>query len=99
MKKTSYFLAMSRGDLYDDLTLARALKEGWIAGAGLDVTPQEPLPSDHPLFNCPNVIMSAHTSGWSPDRQVRLIDLFAENVRRYTEGIPLVNVVDKVKGY
>ena len=99
MKKTSYFLAMSRGDLYDDLALARALKEGWIAGAGLDVTPQEPLPSDHPLFDCPNVIMSAHTSGWSPDRQVRLIDLFAENVRRYTEGIPLVNVVDKVKGY
>ena len=66
MKKTSYFLAMSRGDLYDDLTLARALKEGWIAGAGLDVTPQEPLPSDHPLFNCPNVIMSAHTSGGAP---------------------------------
>jgi phosphoglycerate dehydrogenase-like enzyme len=99
MKKTAYFLAMSRGDLYDDLALARALKEGWIAGAGLDVTPQEPLPADHPLFDCPNVVMSAHTSGWSPDRQVRLIDFFAENVRRYSEGIPLVNVVDKPKGY
>jgi phosphoglycerate dehydrogenase-like enzyme len=43
--------------------------------------------------------MTAHTSGWSPDRQVRLIDLFAENVRRYSEGIPLMNVVDKPKGY
>jgi phosphoglycerate dehydrogenase-like enzyme len=43
--------------------------------------------------------MSAHTSGWSPDRQVRLIDLFAENVRRYTEGLPLLNVVDKQRGY
>jgi phosphoglycerate dehydrogenase-like enzyme len=99
MKKSAYFLAMSRGDLYDDLALARALKEGWIAGAGLDVTPQEPLPSEHPLYDCSNVVMSAHTSGWSPDRQVRLIDLFAENVRRYSEGIPLINVVDKVKGY
>ena len=99
MKKTAYFLAMSRGDLYDDMALAKALKEGWIAGAGLDVLPQEPPPSDHPLFDCPNVVMSAHTSGWSPDRQVRLIDLFAENVRRYTEGVPLINVVDKVKGY
>ena len=43
--------------------------------------------------------MSAHSSGWSPDRQVRLIDLFADNVRRYALGIPLVNVVDKLKGY
>lgn len=99
MKKTAYFLALSRGDLYDDMALAKALKEGWIAGAGLDVTPVEPLPSEHPLYDCPNVVMSAHTSGWSPDRQVRLIDLFAENVRRYTEGIPLINVVDKAKGY
>lgn len=99
MKKTAYFLAMSRGDLYDDIALAKALKEGWIAGAGLDVTPQEPLPSGHPLFDCPNVVMSAHTSGWSPDRQVRLIDFFAENVRRYSEGLPLENVVDKPKGY
>jgi len=83
----------------DDMALVRALKEGWIAGAGLDVMPQEPPPSTHPIFDCPNVVMSAHTSGWSPDRQVRLIDLFADNVRRYAGGIPLINVVDKEKGY
>jgi len=99
MKRTAYFLAMSRGMLFDDMALAKALKEGWIAGAGLDVFPQEPPPSSHPIFDCDNVIMSAHTSGWSPDRQVRLIDLFADNVRRYALGLPLVNVVDKVKGY
>lgn len=99
MKKTAYFLALSRGKLFDDLALVRALKEGWIAGAGLDVMPVEPPPSDHPIFDCPNVVMSAHTSGWSPDRQVRLIELFAENVRRYTSGLPLINVVDKAKGY
>jgi phosphoglycerate dehydrogenase-like enzyme len=99
MKKTAHFLALSRGKLYDDMALVRALNEGWIAGAGLDVFPIEPPPSDHPIFDCPNVVMSAHTSGWSPDRQVRLIDLFAENVRRYTEGLPLLNVVDKQRGY
>jgi len=99
MKKTAYFLALSRGKLFDDMALVRALKEGWIAGAGLDVFPQEPPPPEHPIFDCPNVVMTMHTSGWSPDRQVRLIELFAENVRRYAAGLPLVNVVDKQRGY
>jgi phosphoglycerate dehydrogenase-like enzyme len=99
MKKTSYFLALSRGSLFDDMALVKALKEGWIAGAGLDVMPVEPPPSTHPIFDLPNVVMTAHTSGWSPDRQVRLIDDFAENVRRYTMGQPLMKVVDKKAGY
>ena len=99
MKRTAYFLALSRGMLFDDMALVKALKEGWIAGAGLDVFPEEPPPSNHPIYDCPNVVMSAHSSGWSPDRQVRLIDLFADNVRRYALGIPLVNVVDKQRGY
>lgn len=99
MKKTAYFLAMSRGMLFDETALTRALKEGWIAGAGLDVFPKEPVPAGHPIFDCDNVIMSAHTSGWSPDRQVRLIDVYADNVRRFAAGLPLMNVVDKQKGY
>jgi phosphoglycerate dehydrogenase-like enzyme len=99
MKPTAYFLAMSRGKLFDDMALVKALKEGWIAGAGLDVFPQEPPPSEHPIFDCSNVVMTAHTSGWSTDRQVRLIDTFAENLRRYAGGLPLVNVVDKQAGY
>jgi phosphoglycerate dehydrogenase-like enzyme len=99
MKKTAYFLALSRGPLYDDVALARALKEGWIAGAGLDVTPVEPPPPDNPLFDSRNVVMTAHTSGWSPDRQVRLMALYAENIRRYAEGLALINVVDKKAGY
>jgi phosphoglycerate dehydrogenase-like enzyme len=99
MKPTAYFLALSRGMLYDDMALVKALREGWIKGAGLDVFPIEPPPADHPIFDCKNVVMTAHTSGWSPDRQVRLIDLFADNVRRYAEGLPLVGVVDKQRGY
>jgi phosphoglycerate dehydrogenase-like enzyme len=99
MKPTAYFIALSRGMLFDDMALVRALREGWIAGAGLDVFPQEPPPADHPIYDCTNVVMTAHTSGWSPDRQVRLVDLFSENVRRYARGVPLVNVVDKQAGY
>ncbi|SRR5579871_582235 len=99
MKKTAYFLALSRGKLFDDMALVKALKEGWIAGAGLDVFPQEPPPADHPIFDCPNVVMTMHTSGWGPERQKRLVEQFAENVRRYSEGLPLLNVVDKKLGY
>lgn len=99
MKPTAYFLALSRGKLYDDIALVKALKEGWIKGAGLDVFPIEPPLASHPIFDCHNVVMTAHTSGWSPDRQVRLIDVFAENVRRYSQGLPLVSVVDKKRGY
>ena len=99
MKNTAIFLALSRGRLFDDMALVRALKEGWIAGAGLDVFPVEPPPPEHPIFDCSNVVMTAHTSGWSPDRQKRLIELFAENVRRFAAGEPLLNLVDKARGY
>jgi phosphoglycerate dehydrogenase-like enzyme len=99
MKKTAYFLAVSRGTLFDDMALVRALKEGWIAGAGLDVFPVEPPPATHPIFECRNVVMTPHTSGWSPDRQIRLIDLHVENLRRYSIGAPLLNAVDKRAGY
>ena len=99
MKKTAYFLALSRGPLFDDQALVKALKEGWIAGAGLDVFPVEPPPPEHPIYDCDNVVMTPHTSGWSVDRQERLITLFAENVRRYARGLPLINVVVKQRGY
>jgi phosphoglycerate dehydrogenase-like enzyme len=99
MKKTAIFLGMSRGKLFDDMALVRALKEGWIAGAGLDVMPVEPPPANHPIFECPNVVMSAHTSGWGPERQERLVSHFAENIRRYANGLPLMAVVDKAAGY
>ena len=99
MRKTAYFLALSRGKLFDDMALVRALKEGWIAGAGLDVFPQEPPPPEHPIFDCPNVVMTAHTSGWGPDRQLRLVALFAENLRRFVAGEPLLNLVTREKGY
>ena len=77
----------------------KALKEKQISGAGLDVATPEPLPASDPLWTCPNLVISPHNSGQAPIRQVRLIQLIAENVRRYSNGLPLMNVVDKVKGY
>jgi phosphoglycerate dehydrogenase-like enzyme len=99
MKKTAYFLSLSRGGLVDQPALIQALKEGWIAGAGLDVVTPEPLPPDSPLWDCPNTIITCHTSGFSPQRRIRLMGLLAENVRRYANGLPLMNVVDKERGY
>ena len=99
MKRTAYFLAVSRGQLFDDLALVKALRENWIAGAGLDVFPKEPPPPEHPIFDCPNVVMSMHTSGWGPNRQRRLIDLFCENLGRYARGEQLLNIVDKTLGF
>ena len=99
MKKTAYFLGLSRGKLTDEDALVKALKEGWIAGAGLDVTKTEPLPSTSPLWDCPNLIITCHTAGFAPQRRIRYMGLLAENIRRYSTGLPLVNVVDKERGY
>jgi phosphoglycerate dehydrogenase-like enzyme len=99
MKKTAYFINISRGALVEEKALVQALKEGWIAGAGMDVARPEPLPPNHPYWDCPNLVITCHTSGFSPQRQIRLVGLLAENVRRYSSGLPLMNVVDKQRGY
>ncbi len=99
MKPSAFFINMSRGKLVDTPALVRALKEGRIAGAGLDVTDPEPLPTDHPLWTAGNVIITSHTSARSPGSDQRRKDLFAENLRRYVAGLPLLNVVDKKRGY
>ena len=99
MKKTAYFLALSRGKLFDDMALVKALKEGWIAGAGLDVFPEEPPPSTHPIFDCKNVVMTAAHVGLesgpagAADRCVR------RQCAAVHERAPLMNVVDKKAGY
>jgi phosphoglycerate dehydrogenase-like enzyme len=99
MQPTAYFINVSRGGLVDQDALVRALKEKRIAGAGLDVATPEPLPPESALWDCPNLVITPHNSGAAPMRQVRLVALVAENVRRYSNGLPLLNVVDKVRGY
>lgn len=99
MKKTAYIINISRGPLVDENALASALKEGRIAGAGFDPGPVEPYPPTGILWDCPNMIFTQHTGGYSPERQIRHMGLLADNVRRYANGLPLLNVVDKARGY
>jgi phosphoglycerate dehydrogenase-like enzyme len=99
LRKMAYFINVSRGALVDQAALAKALKEGWIRGAGLDVTTPEPLPPEDPLWDCPNLVITPHNAGLAPIRMVRLVALVAENVRRYSTGLALLNVVDKERGY
>jgi phosphoglycerate dehydrogenase-like enzyme len=99
MKPNSYFIAVSRGALYDANALVKALDGRRLAGAGLDVTDPEPLPKDHPLRKFPNVIITPHIAGHSDKSVQRMSGTVKENVRRFANGEPLVNVVDKQKGY
>ena len=99
MKPSAYFINVSRGGLVEQNALVKALKEKRIAGAGLDVVTPEPLPADHPLWTCPNLVITPHNSGFAPIREERQVALVAENLRRYSNDLPLMNMVDKVKGY
>jgi phosphoglycerate dehydrogenase-like enzyme len=99
MKKGAYFIAVSRGKLYDTQALVKALDEQRLAGAGLDVTNPEPLPKGHALWKFPNVVITPHIAGESDGIQARRIELIKENIARFDKGEPMLNVVDKVKGY
>jgi len=99
MKPTSYLINIGRGGTIQQPALIQALREGWIAGAGLDVFEQEPLPATSPLWAMDNVIMTAHYAGLTPAYDQRALAIFLDNLRRYRAGQPLENVVDKAAGY
>lgn len=93
MKPHSLLINIARGELVDDRALVTALKEGWIAGAGLDAFAVEPLPRGHQLWHMDNVVISPHVAGATGKYDERAAALFAENLRRYLTGLPLLNVV------
>jgi phosphoglycerate dehydrogenase-like enzyme/glyoxylase-like metal-dependent hydrolase (beta-lactamase superfamily II) len=99
MKPTAYLINVGRGGLVQTPALVEALQKKHLAGAGLDVTDPEPLPEKFPLRDMPNVVISPHVGGQSPEAAERQWELFRENVRRFTVGEPLLCVVDKAKGY
>lgn len=99
MKPSAYLVSIGRGKVIEESALLRALREGWIGGAGLDVHAQTPLPADSAFFDLPNVILTPHMSGVSQGYFERITGLFCENLRRYIIGEPLINLVDKEKGY
>jgi phosphoglycerate dehydrogenase-like enzyme len=99
MKPSAYFINVGRGQTVDERALVEALAQKQIAGAAIDVYEQEPYPEGGPLFALDNVILSPHVSGFINGMDDRCCDLFAENLRRYLAEEPLLNLVDREKGY
>lgn len=99
MKPSARIVNVARGEVIDETALARALKEGWIAGAALDVFEEEPLAPDSELWGLENALLTPHISGGTPVYMERAVELFCDNLRRYLAGEPLRNVVDPERGY
>ncbi len=99
MKPTAYLINVARGAIIDTRALIKALKEGWIAGAALDVFEEEPLPKDSELWKLDNVIITPHIAGMSIHYDERAVEIFCKNLKRFLENKPLINLVDKKVGY
>ena len=99
MKKTAFFINIGRGmtTRLDDLTAA--IEAGEIAGAGLDVFEQEPLPANHKLWTLPRVLITPHTAGHGPYLDERRYEIILDNCRRFLAGKPLRNLVDKARWF
>ncbi len=99
MKPSAYFINIGRGKIVRLSALERALQEGWIAGAGLDVFEEEPLPPDSPLWEMENVIVTPHVAAKGPHTEERRLRVILENVKRFTSGQPLLYVTDKARWF
>ena len=99
MKREAHLLNFARGDLVVDDDLVRAVRQRVIAGAVLDVFRVEPLPLEHAFWTTDGIVVLPHVGGLHPERDVFVAELFVENLRRFVEGRPLVQVVDPIRGY
>ncbi|ADU51208.1 D-isomer specific 2-hydroxyacid dehydrogenase NAD-binding protein [Thermaerobacter marianensis DSM 12885] len=99
MRPDAFLINIARGAVVDEQALIEALRRRQIAGAGLDVFAEEPLPPDHPLWELDNVLITPHNAGAMRDYTGAALELFLENLRRFLRGEPLRNVVDKERGY
>lgn len=99
MKPGAYFYNIGRGQVVQTEALLRALTDGHLGGAGLDVIDPEPLPAEHPLWDLPNVIITAHTAGATPKYWERGAELLITNIARFRTGQPLLNLVNYEEGY
>ena len=99
MRLSTYFINVARGSLVDEASLVQALASRQIAGAALDVTTEEPLPPESPLWKLPNVFITPHVSAVSEHLWKRQTDLIMENLERWFGGRELLNRVDLKRGY
>jgi phosphoglycerate dehydrogenase-like enzyme len=94
MKKGAFFINIARGGIVDQGALIKALESGHLSGAAIDATDPEPLPSDSPLWNFPNVLVTPHCSADSPFLVDRAVEQFCRNIENFKAGKPLFNVID-----
>lgn len=99
LKQNAYFIAVSRGGTYDLNSLIKSLDSRRLAGAGVDVMDPEPLPKGNALWKFDNVVITPHIAGRSDQDRGRMVGTIGQNIRRFLVGQPLINVVDKKKGY
>ncbi len=99
MKPSAYLCGVSRGGIIDEEALAIMLQEHQLAGAALDVTETEPLPTTSPLWAAPNLILTPHIAGKSEASTASATTILIENLGHYLAGRPLTNVVDKRLGF
>lgn len=99
IKRGALLINVGRGKLVDDEAVIDALRDGRLGGAALDVFTREPLDTASPYWDLPNVIVTPHIAGAMEDYWTPLVRLFADNLRRFERGEPLLNVVDKEAGY
>ena len=99
MKETAFFVNIARGEVVDEGALIKALREGKIAGAALDVFREEPLSPDSPLYELDNVYITPHISAVHPDYNLKAVRLFIENLKNYLEDREIRNLVDYSRGY
>ncbi len=99
MKQSAYLINVTRGGIIDEAALCAALHQEQIAGAGIDVTEIEPLPAESPLWDAPNIILTPHRAGSSQHRPRKIYEFFCVQLVRYLKGEPVLNIIDKKKGY
>ena len=99
LPKGAIVINVGRAKIIDTDALIAALKRGHLGGASLDVFPQEPLPSDHPLWKTPNVILTPHTSGFRQGHWDEVVELYGDNIERWLKGEPLKYRIEPELGY
>jgi phosphoglycerate dehydrogenase-like enzyme len=99
MRRGAVLINIARGTVIDEPALLEALRSGHLGGAALDVVAREPLAADSPLWDMPNVLITPHSMSTAAAENGLLTDLFCDNLRRYLDGQPLRNVIDKRRGY
>jgi len=99
MRPGAYLVVLGRGGVVDEDALVARLRSGALAGAALDVTASEPPPPDSPLWGAPNLLLTPHMAGWSPDHARRVAAVVAANLDRRDRGLPPLGLVDRARGY